>query len=66
VVLIWSAAVQNASNHPILNLRVGGRIADEISRIAKTEQNSVSAVARRLIVQALETCNVRGLREPSR
>jgi hypothetical protein len=39
---------------PVLNLRVGGRIAAEITRIAIREQNSVSAVARRLIAAALQ------------
>lgn len=39
-----------------LNLRVGGRLAEELTRIASREQNSVSAVARRLIVMALGEC----------
>jgi hypothetical protein len=58
--------MQRQETSPALNLRVGGRLAAELTRIAKTEQNSVSAVARRLIVQALDAANDHGLGEPAR
>lgn len=40
-----------------LNLRVTGRLAVEIARIAERENNSVSAVARRLIVAGMDHVN---------
>jgi hypothetical protein len=58
--------MQRQENSPALNLRVGGRLAAELMRIARTEQNSVSAVARRLIVQALESKDERAVVEASR
>lgn len=41
-----------AYSHP-LNLRVSGRLAAELTEIAKREHNSISAVARRLITESL-------------
>jgi predicted HicB family RNase H-like nuclease len=41
-----------------LNVRIGGRLADELARIAAREQNGVSAVARRLITESLERTRV--------
>jgi hypothetical protein len=45
--------MQRQETSSALNLRVGGRLAAELIRIANHEQNSVSAVARRLIMSAL-------------
>jgi hypothetical protein len=39
--------------HVVLNLRVGGLLAEQLTQIARKEQNSVSAVARSLIAVAL-------------
>lgn len=45
--------------HGVLNLRVGGHLAEQLTQIARQEQNSVSAVARSLIAAALGSTDKR-------